>query len=343
MQSQKILIIRTDRIGDVVLSTPIIKAARKKFPNAYLAMMVRPYAKDIILGNPYLDKIILYDKYKTHKSIFATLKFALNLKREHFTTALILHPTNRVNWITFLARIPERIGWNKKCGFLLTKKLPYIKHKGEKHESEYTMDLAKVIGIDGDRKDLFMPIREDARKSVTDFLTSCDVSNEDILIGIHPGASCPSKRWPIERFGQIADRIMKEFKCKVIILYGPGENNLAEAIKGAMKTSPIIAKNNFSVAELAVALKRCTLLVTNDNGPMHIATSVGTPVVAIFGRLQAGLSPTRWGSLGEKDVYLHKDVGCKECLAHNCRLNFRCLEAISVDEVHEKASNLLKN
>ena len=88
-------------------------------------------------------------------------------------------------------------------------------------------------------------------------------------------------------------------------------------------------------------LKRCRLLISNDSGPVHIAVAVGTPVVSIFGRLDPGLSPQRWGPVGPRDIVIHKDVGCKECLAHNCKIGFKCLEAISVDEVLSAAERLL--
>jgi len=338
MTYKKILIIRTDRIGDVVVSTPVIKAVREELPDAYIAMMVRPYAKDVISGNPFLDDVIIYDKYGAHKSILATLRFALKLRRQKFDLALILHPTNRAHWITFLAGINKRIGWGSKCGFLLTKRLPFIKHEGKKHESDYTMDVARVVGIDGNTKDPFVPIREDAKNVIDSFLKRKDINENDMLIGVHPGASCPSKRWPSERFAKVADDLIEKLNCKVVIFLGPGEIELARGVQESMKHPAIIADNNFSIAQMAALIKKCRFFITNDNGPMHIASAVGTPVVAIFGRSQAGLSPRRWGPLGEKDVFLHKSVGCKVCLAHNCKIGFKCLLAISVEEVLTEAA-----
>ena len=90
----RILLTRTDRIGDVVLSTPAIKAVRDKYPDAYIAFMTRPYAKDIVEGNPYLDEVIIYDKYGKHSSLLSTIKFALGLRKKKFDLAIILHPTN---------------------------------------------------------------------------------------------------------------------------------------------------------------------------------------------------------------------------------------------------------
>jgi len=337
MKYKKILIIRTDRIGDVILSTPVIAAIKKANLNAHVAMMVRPYAEDIINGNPYIDEVITYDKYGRHKRILETIKFAFKLRREKFDLALILHPTNRVNWIAFLAGIPHRVGYGKKCGFLLTKRLRDTRCRGEKHESEYAMDVARAAGIDGDTSKVFIPERKDAKQMIVKFLNFVEVVDADRLIGIHPGASCPSKKWPAERFAQVADKLIEAFNCKAIIIYGPGEIELARAVEKNMQKRAILSGKEFSIAELTSLIKRCSLLVTNDNGPMHIAAAIGTPVVAVFGRSQAGLSPARWAPLGAKSRCLHKPVGCKLCRAHECKNEFKCLLNISVDEVFDAA------
>ena len=133
---ERILITRTDRIGDVVLSLPAIKAAREAFPNAYIAVMVQPRIPDILKGNSYIDKIIVYDKDKRHKGIFKTFAFIRWLKTMRFDVAFILHSTKRINLICFLAGIPKRIGYARgKMDFLLTDRLGYTKKFGEKHES----------------------------------------------------------------------------------------------------------------------------------------------------------------------------------------------------------------
>jgi heptosyltransferase-2 len=96
-----------------------------------------------------------------------------------------------------------------------------------------------------------------------------------------------------------------------------------------------------TVGDLASILRRSKLFLSNDSGPVHIASAVGTPSVVIFGRKDAGLSPRRWGPTGAKDVALHKDVGCAKCLAHECKIGFKCLEAVTVEEVTAAAEKLL--
>lgn len=337
----RILITRTDRIGDVLLSTPVIKAVRKNSQKSHIAAMVRPYARDIVLGNPYLDEVIIYDKYGAQCSFWKSLTFAWGLKKKKFDLALILHPTNRQHLITFLAGIKKRIGFNKKMGFLLTDKIEHRKQEGQKHELEYTLDVIRFLGIEPEDRDLFMPIRQDSEIYIEEFLACQGVQKSDKMIALHPGASCPSKIWPAKRFAQLADRLFGEFKVKVVVLAGPDDINIGRSLISLMHCACIDATGKTTVSQLASLLRRCCLFISNDSGPVHIATAVGVPVAAIFGRGQPGLSPRRWGPTGKDDIVLHKDVGCNACLAHNCQKGFACLKAISVEEVLTAARKIL--
>lgn len=335
MQPKRILIIRTDRIGDVALSTPVIKALRETHPDSYIAFMVRPYAKEVVEGNPNLDEVIVYDKYGIHKGFFSTLVFALRMRKKRFDTAIILHPTNRTHIIAFVAGIPNRIGLNRKLPFLLTKKIKDEKFLGQKHEMEYTLDILKSIGVKVRDKNLYVPIKESNRTSVDSKLSQKGVKSSDLLLAVHPGASCPSKRWPLDRFASLIEKLNNNYGVHIVVVSGPEEKTQITELKKTLKSNIIDFSGKTSVGELAALLKRCKLFISNDSGPVHIATAVGTPSVVIFGRKQPGLSPKRWGPTGKGDVTLHKDVGCVVCLAHNCRNDFQCLKAITVNEVFQ--------
>jgi lipopolysaccharide heptosyltransferase II len=342
-QYQRILIVRTDRIGDVLLSTPVIKALRDTYHNAYIAMMVSPYAKDIVEGNPYLDEVIIYDKDAKHKSWGRTIKFSCNLKKRRFDLAIILHPTNRVHLITFFAAIPRRIGYARKLGFLLTDRIKHTKQLGEKHESEYNLDLLRYLGIQTRDKNLFMPIKQESEKWVEDLFRQEGINKDDRLLAIHPGASCPSKIWPNERFAEVANRLIEKYGFKVLVASGPKDITLAQNVIKNMHYLAINLAGKTSISQLASLFKRCQLFISNDSGPVHIASAVGIPVISIFGRSEKGLSPKRWGPQGIKDRILHKEVGCIECLAHNCVKGFACLKAITVEDVLSAADSILKS
>lgn len=339
---KRILIIRTDRIGDVVLSTPVIKALRDKFPSSFIAMMTSPSTQELAKGNPYLNEVIVYDKDKLHKSIFSSFKFALELRRKKFDLALILHSTNRVNIITCLAGVRERVGYGRRLGFLLTKNIPYCKHKGEKHEVQYNLDILRSIGIDIIEASLFMPRDKEAESWADDLLLSFQITKGYKLVVIHPSASCVSRMWPIERFAEVSSVLIENYDARVIIVAGINDTPLADKLASLIKYPVINLAGKTTLMQLASIFRRSTLLISNDSGPVHMAVACGLPVVVLFGRNQPGIGPVRWGPLGEKDIFLHKQAGCLKCLAHNCQKGFLCLKSINVSEVLAAVDRILK-
>ncbi len=336
---EKILIVRTDRLGDVILSTPVIKNLRLTYPNAHLAFMCRPYTKDAVTGNTYLDEVIVYDKYGKHNSILSTINFAFRLRKKRFDWAIILHPTNRAHLITFLAGIPKRIGWNRKLGILLTDKLLHDKQYGKKHESEYSLSILESLGIPIRGKETSFPLNQKAIDSTNSRLLDAGVGAEDGFIVLHPSASCPSKRWPQENFLSLARLLKAKSRFKIIIISSKDEAEFGELL--ARETDLIDFRGMFNLNQLGALLKRATLLISNDSGPVHIAASFNTLVISIFGRNDPGLGPRRWRPLGPNSYYFHDDPGCRHCPAHACEIDFICLKAITPEEVAQKALQLL--
>jgi len=341
---KRILVVRTDRIGDVLLTTPVFKVLRVNFPDSFIAVMVTPITREIVEGNPYIDEVIVYDKEGKDKGLFGFLKMVGILRKRRFDIALVLYTKKRTNLLCFLSGIKERAGYyNNKFGFLLTKKIVDNRPEGKKHEAEYCLEVLKAIGIDTEDIELFMPLKPQAEEWAEEILSKYKVDRRDKLIAINPGASCPSKIWPAERFAALADRLVEKYSAKVVLLAGPTDLKIVSEILAKIKNPVINLSGHTTIGQLASFLKRCNLFISNDSGPVHIACAVGTPVVAIFGRNESGLSPKRWGPLGNKNTVLHKEVGCAECLAHNCQKGFACLLAITEEEVLVAVEKLLKN
>ncbi len=342
MAPKRILVIRLDRLGDVILSTPVLEALRHHFPHAFIAMMVRPVCRDVVDGHPYLNDVILYEKEGAQRGVIGTIRFARRLRRYEFDTALVLHPSNRSHWIPWLARIPVRVGYNRKQGWLLTHRLPHRKQEGDRHEAAYTLELLTVFGIAPPRPRPVVPVQEAAALRVERLLAEAAIEPIDRLVAIHPSASCVSKRWMPERFAEVADRLASEQGVRICLVAGEPDAAFAVHVAQAMRSPTLNLAGRLRVAELAALLRRCRLLISNDSGPVHLAAAVGTPVVDIFGRNQRGLSPQRWGPLGDGHVILHKEVGCVTCLAHNCDINFFCLTSLSAEEVYRAAVSVLE-
>lgn len=337
----RILIARTDRIGDVILSTPAIKAVRDAYPDAYIAFCVSPEALEIVDKNPYLNEVIVYDKKKKYRNLFGMIRFILKIRRKRFDTALILHPTNRMNLACFFAGIPRRVGFDRKMGFLLTDKIPHTKQEGKKHEMEYTLDVVRKIGIEPVDKKLYMSLHKGVEEEVKKVFEENGIERIGNIVAIHPGASCPSKRWPEEFFAETIEKLVKKYGARVIIVGSSSDEKTGRAIMDYLTVKAVDLTGKTSLSILAGILSKSRLFISNDSGPVHIAVSVGTPVIDIFGRNDPGLSPRRWGPLGPSDIVFHKDAGCIRCLAHNCDKDYKCLKAITPDEVVSAAKNFL--
>ena len=332
---ERILVTRTDRIGDVVLSTPVLEALRSRFPLATLAMMVGPATRELVEGNPNLDEVIVYDKSGEEKSWLGTWRFARSLREKKFDIAIHLHPTNRVHWVSFLAGIPVRLGYRYKNFRLLTHAMAHLKQEGKKHEAEYNFDLLKPLGIEAPTEiALHVPLNETSYEELNQIKNEAGL-NGNSFVAMNPGASCPSKMWPASRFAELADTLSEKYGLTVVLIGGEKEKLLSAQMMRWMKTQPVDLSGRLSLSQTAWLLKEAELLISNDSGPVHIASAVGTPVISIFGRKQPGLGPKRWGPIGSPSTVIHKDVGCTVCAAHLCSFSFLCLDAISVEEVLE--------
>jgi len=342
-QYKRILVTRTDRIGDVVLSTPVLRALRTAYPCAYLAMLVRPYTRAVVEGNPYVDDVIAYDKKECDRNVFRFFSFIRSLRQKRFDCAIVLHPTNRDHLIVFLSGIKRRIGYGRKLGFLLTDRLAHDKQLGQKHESDYALDMARWLGIEPQEKEFFVPTDSRAERWAGDFLRAAGVKADERVVVINPGASCQSKIWPPERYARVADALARQGH-KIVVLSGPDKLDISTArlVISHMQERAIDCIAKAPIPETASLFRQSSLVISADTGPMHVASAVGVPVIAIFGRNQPGISPRRWGPVGDKSVVLHKDVGCTVCLAHACNRGFACLAAITVEEVLVAADRLIQ-
>ena len=330
-------------MGDAVLSLPAIKAVRLAFPDTYIAVMVQPRIDDLLKGNPHIDEVIVYDKNKEHKGILRNINFIKQLRSKRFDMALILHTTRRINLICFLAGIPKRIGYARgKADFFLTDKIKYTKKLGEKHEAEYSLDILRHLGINPEFTLPVIYVQNEDEKKAEKILKSLNVSAIEKFAILHPGASCASKMWPLKNFARTGDMLIENLKIKVMINLAPDQAGLGEKVRDMMNNKPILFCEPTTLGELAALFKKASLVISNDSGPVHVASGVGTPVISIFGRNQKGLSPSRWRPLGDKAIAIHKDAGCTDCLAHDCKKGFLCLEKITAEEVFNEAKNIYR-
>lgn len=339
----RILITRADRLGDLILSTGVFPEIRKKFPKAWIAALTFLENREILEGNPYLNEVILYDKKGSERGVLGNYRFAKKLAAKKFDAVIHLHATNRMHQLTWLAGIPVRIGWDRRAAWALTKSYPDVKKEGRKHEAEYNFELLELLNIPCPSKlETYFPVPPRAEESLNKLLQHHRIPTDKPWIVLSPSASCPSKVWPTERFGYFAEEFSKKNPAVFIGIGTAKDRPLMETVRENMKEPFYDLSGKLSLGMLGALIRRSKLLVSNDSGPVHVASAVGTPAVSIFGRNQPGLSPTRWKPLGEKSSVLWKNVGCDPCLAHDCQIHFLCLDVIAVEDVIKAAEVYLK-
>ncbi len=301
---QNILIVRTDRIGDVVLTTPSVRAIRKKYPKSRLSILVVPLTKPLVENNPYLDEIFVDDRSYAHRGLLGFLKLIRLLRSRQFDCVVVYHTKKRTNALCFLAGISRRIGFkNKKLGFLLNEFLVDTRHEGKQHEAQYCLDVLSRIGINASDLDLDICVVDETILQAQIILKNLGVDVNKRIIVIHPGASDPSKMWPINRFAELINQMCTQFECRLVLIGSKQTVQTSSEIVNGVKTQYINEKRvvdltgQTSLLELSGLLKASFLLISNDSGPVHIGAGVGIPVISIFTRNQPGINPTRWKPL----------------------------------------------
>ena len=302
---QNILVVRTDRIGDVVLTTPALRALRKKFPAARISVLLAPSTRDLVEGNPDVDCILFDDRQGRHKGILGYLRLIRDIRARHFDLAIVYHTKKRTNLLCWAAGIPVRMGYkNNKYGFLLNVPLLDERPSGKKHEARYCLDVLEPLGVSGEPLELRVPTRADNDAWAEDWIKKHRIPPGPAFIAVAPSASCPTRQWPVTRFVELIPGLQSRFNAPVVIVGGPDARRMAADIQRAVPSSLCDITGETTLGQLASLLKHCALLVSNDSGPVHLAAALGTPVVSIFTRNQPGINPERWKPLGAKSAYV---------------------------------------
>lgn len=337
----RILIVNMNWLGDVLFSTPFIRLLRKNLPSSYIACMVVPRCKEVLEHNPRLNKIILYDEDDNHGHLTGKLRFINELKKERFDTAILLHRSFTRTLLAYLAGIKRRVGYKTpKRSFLLTDKLPPV---GDSiHRIDYFLGFAKPLGFKVELDDEEMRacefyISDADRSAIRHILASKGLSPEHPFIVINPGGNWKPKRWSVDFFAELADRLISDFKVNIVITGSRRDVVLAETISLKMRAKPFILCGRTTLKQLGALFEIARLVISNDSGPMHISVAMRTNTIAIFGPT----SPLITGPVGVgRYVVLQKDVGCKiPCYNLGCS-DYRCMKAITVDDVYENVKQL---
>ncbi|MDA2909705.1 putative lipopolysaccharide heptosyltransferase III [Nitrospiraceae bacterium AH_259_D15_M11_P09] len=335
-----ILVIKLRYIGDVLLATPALRALREHFPEARLTVAVNRGTEDILEWNPDINEVLVVDR----GGPIAQTRFLRRIRQRRFDCVIDLTDGDRSAILSRLSGAPIRIGFNEEHrwrGLLYTS---VVKLKASTvHRLERDLEAVGLLGIEPKSSPLVLQTSSGDEQEAARLLEEVRVQqsaseNDRPLVMIHPGARYWFKAWPPERFAELTDRLTVALNCHVLIGGDAGDRDVAERIRTLARTCPVSLVGRTTLLQLAATLKRCALLVSNDNGPMHMAAARGIPVVALFGPSD----PSVWGPRGEKVEVLYKGLDCRRCFHPTCEQGENnCMRRISVDEVFVAASRLL--
>jgi heptosyltransferase-2 len=329
----KILVRPPNWIGDAVMSTPALGALRAAFPSSEIVLAANPAICELMRPHLFCDRVIVYDKKGPHKGIGGLWKLCRLLARERFDLAVLFQNAIEAAIIARLAGIRTRAGYSTDGrAILLTHPVRVSKEARRLHQTQYYLNMLAGLGIP--------PVGQELRLQCTaeEKSTAGGVLGQGRWAAINPGAAYGSaKRWPAERFAQVADALASDFGFKLLLVGGQGEASIGSEIEAAMRSKPLNLVGRTSVRQLMALLASVDLVITNDSGPMHVAAAFDRPIVALFGPTDhCATSP-----LCSRSLLVRKETECAPCLKRQCPTDHRCMADISVDDVLHAVGALL--
>ena len=317
----KILIYNVNWRGDVLFSTPAIRAIKALYPDAHLACLVTPRCRGMLKGNPDINEVLCFDE-RRDRALHLKWGLVRHVKQQSFDLAFLFHRSFTRSLLLAMAGIPRRIGYSTKGrGIFLTQPVP--PPQGVVHKVDYFLGLAQAAGAhDSDRRYRFYVTHEDDTRA-DKILHTAGIGKEDPFVVLNPGGNWDPKRWPRERFAELAGRLEERFRYRIIVTGAPKDQILGDEISDKSPASVVSLCGKTTLGELGAVMRRARLVIANDTGPMHIAVGVDAPTLALFGPTRPELT----GPIGEQATVLYSGQG---------------MDGLSVEQVFQKAEDSLR-
>ena len=350
----KILIVRLRLIGDVVFTTPLLRALRRLHPDAELTYLVEPLAAPVVQGNPHVNEILVIPKRSGLRRLSEDLAFARQLRARRFDIAIDLHGGPRSAFLTWASGAPRRIGYRMPGhSWMYTELVDRPDDLSARHSVLKQWDLLAPLGADAatpGRDSVEMVSDAAAVGRVDAVLRQAGIGPLHPLVVLHVSAGNPFRRWPQESFAEvIADMAGRDPVRRFMVTSGPSDADAARAIVEAARVrlgpaaGTAIAHGQFDVAELRALADRAAVYIGGDSGPLHIAATTRTPIVALFGPTLAERSMPWRDSRWFAEAIDHGPLPCRPCHQRHCVPgDFRCLTGISPDRVVAAAERALR-
>lgn len=337
----KVLIIQTAFLGDVILSLPLIQVLKNNLPDSCLDFLCIPKTKEILDNNPYINDVIIYDKHSAGNSIAAFNMVVSKIKSSNYDVVISIQRFLRSTLLAKRSGAPKTISYkNSVFSFLYTDTVEYSK----KHEILRVLDLLQPLGftdIPMVKPELFPS--ENDKNEVLKVFNGLGIKDRNQLISVAPGSVWFTKRFPKEKFVKVLDLMDKE-KFKVALIGGSEDVKLCNYIISKTTNNEVYnLAGKLSILQSAQLIKNSSLLITNDSAPLHLANSVGTKVIALFGSTtkEFGFYP-----IGDNDkVFEISNLNCRPCSNHGkniCPIHtFECMNKIAENDIYDEVKKSL--
>jgi lipopolysaccharide heptosyltransferase II len=334
---KKILVANVNWLGDAILTTPVFKALKEKFPSSFIASMGAERIQDVFRDNPYIDEHIVFDEKGSQKGLIAKMQFIRQLQAKRFDTVFLIHRSFTRALVCCLAGIKERIGYQRlKNALVLTRKIQPPSRNI--HRQQYYLSLFEECGIGISDKHPRVFLTPGVRAAAETRLKPARESGQH-LVGMHVSANWPLKQWPEESFAALADALSDQMNATIVFT---GSDKNVPKVKRVMQRMTHKAYDfcgSTTLKELAAFTEKMSLFVSNDSGPAHLAASFDTPTLVLFGPTSEKITTP----LGKDVTTLRAYTDCKiPCYRLDCNDN-RCMKDITVHQVYEQAIKLLRH
>jgi ADP-heptose:LPS heptosyltransferase len=349
--AQRILAIRLDNLGDVLVTTPAVHAIKTSLPSCKLSILASPVGAQVARLNPDIDEVIVYEApwmdpwQKLPQNSEREQQMIAIIKERQFDGAIIFTSYHQsplpAAYLCYLADIPLRLAASiDGPGSLLT-----TRHKHPErmmHEVERGLDLVNAIGLSTNSLDLVLKVPIKARDSIYEFLAVRNVDPFHPLIVIHPGCSMPARTYPHKLYSRIIDLVIERLGATVVVTGTHDEQALIEQVLNDVQEQNsraiLTCAGTLPFPDFCGLIEAADLMITNNTGPMHIAAAVKTPVVALFALTNP---PEQWGPWHVPHRQLYHDVPCRICYQRICPFNHECLSLVAPEVVVDASEELL--
>jgi len=346
-QIKRVVVRGTNWVGDAVMTVPALRELRRLLPDAHITLVSRPGTADVFLDADFIDEVLVYDR----TGLGSAWTQASEWRRRRFDLALLFQNAFEAAAIAFLARVPRRMGYDAdRRGKLLTRAIPLPAWKDERHEIFYYLNLVAelermlsgaslVESVESKQPQFALAVSAERQQQARELLREHGLRTDAPLVLLCPGSiNSRAKRWPAERYAAVADHFAKT-GASVALIGSPAEMEVSKEVSLHTINKPIVLTGKTSVAEAAAIVSVADVLITNDTGPAHIGSAVGTPTLVIFGPT----NPLTTRPFAPNAEIIRQKPDCAPCMLRDCPIDHRCMTAISPEEVFARAGAMMSH